>query len=98
MTSGLTRRELILRAGVVGGGVLLQACAPAPSAPIPGTSSTSAPAAPTSVGTRTTATSGVLPTYVPSTGGPQPDFPAANPQQTVAFSRNPPNPSKALPN
>jgi putative aldouronate transport system substrate-binding protein len=37
------------------------------------------------------------PTFMPSTGGPKPDFPAAGPQYQDGFSTYPKNPVKALP-
>src|SRR5258708_36458202 len=40
---------------------------------------------------------GAYPTFMPSTGGPKPEFPAAGPQYEDGFITYPKNPSKALP-
>jgi putative aldouronate transport system substrate-binding protein len=71
---------------------LLAACGPvAPAAPTTVAPAAGAPAAAKS------AAGGVYPTFMASTGGPKPDFPAAGPQYEDGFSTYPKNPVKALP-
>jgi putative aldouronate transport system substrate-binding protein len=73
-----------------------QAQAPAPTA-VPATAPTQAPATIAPAPAAVAKTSSVLPTFVPSTSGPKPDFPSAGPLYEDGFSRYPTNPAKALP-
>src|SRR5438045_1203740 len=88
--SELTRRYLLQSvAGAAVGVPLLAACAPQ----LPGASPTR-PAAGTASGATGDA---VFPTYVPTSSGPKPDFPASGPTYDDAFNSYPANPTKALP-
>src|SRR5690242_357117 len=80
-----TRRGFI---ATVAGGValpLLAACQPA------------APAAPTVAAGAKPSSGSVYPSFIASSGGPKPDFPAAGPQYQDGFINYPKNPVKALP-
>ena len=100
----LTRRR-VLQVLVVGGGAvvpLLAACgaigpvaptvAPSAGGPIPPT------VVPSTAGsTPPAAVANALPTFIPNTSGPAPDFPAPGPQYEDGFITYPKNPVKALP-
>ena len=94
----LGRRQFIRLLGVgalTGAAVqLLSACSPA--AP-PAVSGTAAPATIAATPAPAAKTSGVLPTYVPTTTGPKPDFVSPGPLYEDGFSKYPTNPVKALP-
>jgi putative aldouronate transport system substrate-binding protein len=83
-----SRRRLIVTAAAGTALPLLAACTAgvpaAPTAPPSGSTSASKPAS-------------ALPTYMPNTTGPKPDFPAAGPQYQDGFINYPKNPVKALP-
>src|SRR5713101_1747684 len=89
----VSRRSFIrlVATSAVSGAVLplLAACGPAaPAAPtIAPAAGAPAPAKP----------GGAYPTFMPSTGGPKPDFAASGPQYEDGFSTYPKNPVKALP-
>jgi putative aldouronate transport system substrate-binding protein len=87
----LDRRGFLRLAGRVGASSLLlplalDACN-RPANPSPGAGATAA----------TPASAAVLPTYLPITNGPTPDFPAGGPSYCDGFDRYPANPAKALP-
>ena len=90
--NAVTSRRGFLR--VVAGGAalpLLAACGQAaPTAPSSNAATAAAPAAATKPGS-------AYPTFMASTGGPKPDFPASGPQYEDGFSTYPKNPVKALP-
>ena len=100
-TSVFSRRGFIrtVAGGAVAGAAmpLLAACTPAvPSAPqAPAGSTAPATIAPAPAGA--TKPAGAYPTFMPSTGGPKPDFPAPGPLYQDGFSTYPKNPAKALP-
>src|SRR6266852_7952590 len=93
IAAAVSRRRFIrlVASGAATGAVLplLAACGPA------------APAAPTvapSAGTPAAAKpGGVYPTFMPSSGGPKPDFASTGPQYQDGFVTYPKNPVKALP-
>src|ERR1051326_2749374 len=70
----LSRRSAIRLGAGGGAALLLSACSPAPSAPGP---------------TPVNKNAAVLPTYVPLTGGPKPDYPSAGPEYEDGFLRYP---------
>jgi putative aldouronate transport system substrate-binding protein len=89
-TAGMTRRHLMARIGssaLLGVAVpLLGAC----SVALPGAGK---PATPAPAGNPQSA----LPTYVPSTTGPKPDFPASGPFYQDGYAYFPKSPSPAMP-
>jgi putative aldouronate transport system substrate-binding protein len=103
LTRGVTRRRFI-RGVILGGGLpLLAGCGlAAPAAPA-GTSaqsappSTVAPASLTAVPAGASKAASAYPGYVPTTGGPKPDFPSQGPLYEDGYSTYPKNPVKALP-
>src|SRR5206468_3894873 len=68
----------------------LSACGVAPAAP-----RATSPSAPGPAPTPVNKNASVLPTYVPLTGGPKPDFPSAGPEYEEGFLRYPANPQSA---
>src|ERR1043166_5079860 len=88
-TSTLSPRPVSLRAGGEAATPRWAACTPAaPAAPKPTTGAAAgAPAKP----------AGALPSYIPNTTGPKPDFASAGPQFQDGFINYPKNPVKALP-
>jgi putative aldouronate transport system substrate-binding protein len=90
-THALSRRGFIRLAAIGAAVPLLAACGPAaPAAP------TTAPAAGAPAVAKA-ADGGVYPTFMASSGGPKPDFPAVGPQYEDGFITYPKNPVKALP-
>src|SRR5215208_5208878 len=71
-------------AGTTGVAALLEACAPA-----------SAPAKPAGATPAAASGSGPLPTYMPPTGGPKPDFHSSDPRITDGFVNFPKQPAKS---
>ena len=88
MTDTTLSRRSAIRVGIGGGAaLLLSACAVAPTAP--------APAGPAPSPTAVSKNDSVLPTYVPLTGGPTPDFPSTGPEYEDGFRRYPADPKPA---
>src|SRR4051812_25484234 len=96
----------LVGAGLPSLGALLQACGPAAPASLPpatpGTAVTSAQSSATRVPAVTTATLkdaakavSVLPTYIPGTTGPRPDFPSAGPLYEDGFTYFPSKPTRS---
>jgi putative aldouronate transport system substrate-binding protein len=100
-SNSVTSRRGFLR--VVAGGAVAGAALPLLAAcgqTVPSTpSSTVAPGATAAAAAPTGAAkpSSAYPTFMASTGGPKPDFPASGPQFEDGFSTYPKNPVKALP-
>jgi putative aldouronate transport system substrate-binding protein len=91
----LSRRRFLQLAGGIAGGAaampLLAACAPGST--LGGAAGRAATVVPT---TGAAAGNAVYPKYIPFTGGPKPDYPAAGPEYDDGFSTYPANPAKVI--
>ena len=92
----LSRRRFLRLAGGVAGGALTITLAAACVPTSPSASPTRPAGAGAPTGTSAPAANAVYPTYLPTTTGPKPDFPAQGPGYDDGFNTFPTNPVNAL--